>query len=402
MAVSYASNTYAAADNNAFVQEIIDRGKAEATRNTGELGKEEFLNLLVLQLRYQDPLNPMEDKEFIAQMAQFSALEQMQNMNASANATKAFSLIGKYVGATLSDESTGQSQEVVGHVESVYISGSKTYVVVDGKQVPIENVHSISEGYNPLSSSLSAYTGLLGYNVMGAVYDVSTGAVVGVEGSVASLAKGTYEDYAILNGVSAVISGINVDGALVSDRTRLHEYMGGFDGKTDPKELHVEVFVTDANGVNVPIGATLSSYEIDPDGTVRAVLDDVAIPVSSVATIGNARSAAPDEDEDDSDSGNNGLGDDGTTPPDDGLDTQSESGQDAAAALSAQLQQAGQAASEQEQAEQAAAQAALAAATEAAASQASARAVAQMAALAYGSALASAEGAAYSAGGIYA
>ncbi|MDX8365068.1 flagellar hook assembly protein FlgD [Cytobacillus sp. IB215665] len=54
-------------------------------RNTGSsaLGKDEFLKILMTQLQNQDPLNPMEDKDFIAQMATFSSLEQMTNMNDS-------------------------------------------------------------------------------------------------------------------------------------------------------------------------------------------------------------------------------------------------------------------------------------------------------------------------------
>lgn len=48
-----------------------------------DMDKESFMLLLVTQFQHQDPLNPMEDKEFIAQLAQFSALEQQMNTNAT-------------------------------------------------------------------------------------------------------------------------------------------------------------------------------------------------------------------------------------------------------------------------------------------------------------------------------
>lgn len=55
--------------------------KAERKTGSDILGKDDFLKILMVQLQNQDPLNPMQDKDFIAQMATFSSLEQMTNMN---------------------------------------------------------------------------------------------------------------------------------------------------------------------------------------------------------------------------------------------------------------------------------------------------------------------------------
>ena len=54
---------------------------SSSVKDNSEMGKDAFLQLLVSQLRNQDPLSPVNDKEFLAQMAQFSTLEQMQNLN---------------------------------------------------------------------------------------------------------------------------------------------------------------------------------------------------------------------------------------------------------------------------------------------------------------------------------
>ncbi len=93
------------------------------TATNDALGKDAFLKLLIAELSNQDPLNPMEDREFISQMATFSSLEQMQNMNntltsmSEANKFNAVQYIGKAIAFT-TGEGTAATQKVaiVNHV----------------------------------------------------------------------------------------------------------------------------------------------------------------------------------------------------------------------------------------------------------------------------------------------
>jgi flagellar basal-body rod modification protein FlgD len=90
-----------------------------------ELGKDQFLQLLVLQLRHQDPLDPVKNEDFLAQLAQFSGLEQLQDINAGTQAgilmqqsitnSLAASLIGKDVLLDSSDAYVKDGEPVTFH-----------------------------------------------------------------------------------------------------------------------------------------------------------------------------------------------------------------------------------------------------------------------------------------------
>ena len=102
--------------------------------NKNQLGKDAFLKLLTTQLQHQDPLNPMEDSEFMGQMAQFSTLEQITNMAGANTAmadnlafSKSVSLIGRTVTYLDADK-----QPQTGKVDRVTTTDGKPALTVGG------------------------------------------------------------------------------------------------------------------------------------------------------------------------------------------------------------------------------------------------------------------------------
>lgn len=110
---------------------------------TQQLGKDDFLKLLITQLTNQDPTSPMEDTQFISQIAQFSSLEQMTNMNESfnkmagiINSSQATATLGKTVEIDIGD-STAQ-----GVVEATSF-GANPQVMVNGMYYDMAKIKAI-------------------------------------------------------------------------------------------------------------------------------------------------------------------------------------------------------------------------------------------------------------------
>lgn len=116
-----------------------------ASSSMDGLGQDAFMTLLLAQMKNQDPLKPMEDQDFIAQLAQFNSLSQLTELNntmkefiAAQSLTQGSALIGKTVTGLASDGST-----VTGLVSSLRLSGGQVTLEVDGVELPLDSVKSV-------------------------------------------------------------------------------------------------------------------------------------------------------------------------------------------------------------------------------------------------------------------
>ena len=121
----------------------IKTDSTSAKKDGSTLDKQAFLQLLVAQMKYQDPLQPTDNTEYVAQLAQFSSLEAMNNMGETMDMQRAASLVGKVVTVSSTNETTGVTTEITGTVDFISHSGSKTYVTIDGEQYNLDDVKEV-------------------------------------------------------------------------------------------------------------------------------------------------------------------------------------------------------------------------------------------------------------------
>ncbi|MFS0688095.1 flagellar hook assembly protein FlgD [Sporosarcina sp. 179-K 8C2 HS] len=148
--------------------------KQRDQRKTGPdtMGKDAFMKILIAQLQNQDPTNPMKDNEFIAQMAQFSSLEQTMNLASAfekfAEAQNQSQLIqyNQFVGKNvrwheLSDKKDEAGKPIVnegtGVIQSAkFVNGSVVFTMADGKELTPGNISEVLSGSGNTNSLVEA------------------------------------------------------------------------------------------------------------------------------------------------------------------------------------------------------------------------------------------------------
>ena len=112
------------------------------TENKNSLDKDAFLKLLVAQMQYQDPMEPTSNTEYMSQMAQFSSVEQMQNLTSTITSGQSMSLTGQYVILNVPD-AAGNVDQVSGLVDYVTVQDGKTSFHVGEEYYPSDYLDSV-------------------------------------------------------------------------------------------------------------------------------------------------------------------------------------------------------------------------------------------------------------------
>ena len=214
------------------VSDVYSQASTPQKQDNGVMGKDDFLTLLVAQLQHQDPLNPSESTEFTAQLAQFSSLEQLQNIDASLKSNEVYQ-------ATLNNI---QSSGFIG--KTVTATGSM-FGVNAGTPDPIR--------FDLANDADSVYVQI--YDPFGGfVADIQAGARSAGEQQVAwdgrddngtAVADGPY---------TFSVMAMNADGGVVSATSYTTGVVNGVDYKTGATNLLI-------NGHEVPIASVIRVEE---------------------------------------------------------------------------------------------------------------------------------------------
>lgn len=132
-------------ENGAIVDTSASATSASKEKTNNNLDKEDFLNLLVAQMKYQDPLQPQSNTEYVSQLATFTQVEATENMAHTAESLEAGGLIGKTVIMRPTNSVTGETSDVVGVVDYMMKEGSNIYLAINGSLYNLDDLYTVAD-----------------------------------------------------------------------------------------------------------------------------------------------------------------------------------------------------------------------------------------------------------------
>ena len=125
--------------------------------SNSSLDKDAFLQLLVAQMKYQDPLEPTSNTEYISQLATFSELEEMQNLTSGMTLQRASALVGQYCFMKVTD-SSGNTTHPEGYVDYVVYENNKAYLSINETLYSIDDLDTVADSaYMQASKAAEAF-----------------------------------------------------------------------------------------------------------------------------------------------------------------------------------------------------------------------------------------------------
>lgn len=136
----------AAVENGKIVESTSQTSLSGSTTSSSSVDKESFLQLLVAQMKYQDPLEPTSNTEYISQYAQFTQVEEMQNMASSMDLFRASGLVGQEVYMKVTSATTGDTSYVNGKVDYVVYENGKAYLSINESLYSLDDLDTVVDG----------------------------------------------------------------------------------------------------------------------------------------------------------------------------------------------------------------------------------------------------------------
>lgn len=132
-------------ENGKVVDTSASATSSSKENKTNDLDKQDFLNLLVAQMKYQDPLEPQSNTEYVTQLATFTQVEATENMAHTAESLQATGLVGKTVIVRPTNPATGETSEVMGVVDYVMKEGSNIYLSINEALYNLDDLYTVAD-----------------------------------------------------------------------------------------------------------------------------------------------------------------------------------------------------------------------------------------------------------------